>query len=117
MRLAVLVLLLALGACVDPERPEDEGLLDRERFTEVLLEAQLLEARVNHELVMEQLVNIPTDRYYDDLFRKHGTDREQFARTYAYYAARPEELSEIYEEIITELTRRKDSPEAQPPAP
>ncbi len=84
--------------------------MDREHFTTVLLEAQLIEAQVNHELVIEQLADIPTDSYYDQLFREHGTDREQFARTFAYYAARPEDLKAIYEEIITELTQRKDTP-------
>jgi hypothetical protein len=85
-----------------------EGLLDREKFKEVLLDAQLLEARYNHEVVVEHRQEVPMKQYYAQVFEKHGTDEEQFRNTFDHYKERPEELKAIYEEIIAELGRRKD---------
>lgn len=109
MRTGVLLLLLAAMAC-GPREKSPVDLLDRERFKEVLLQAQLIEARVDHELIVEQAVRVPAQRYYDELFAEQGITEEQFANTFAYYAARPEELKAIYEEIVTELNYRKDLP-------
>jgi hypothetical protein len=105
-----LLMLLVCSACGGATAPPDEGLLDRERFTDVLLQAQLIEARVNHELMVDHRVGSPVAKYYDELFQKEGVSREQFERTFDHYAARPEELRAIYEEVIAELARRKDGP-------
>jgi hypothetical protein len=106
--LLLLPLLWQLMACDDapPQRPAD--LLDRELFTELLLEAQLIEARINHELVVEHVSDVPGQRYYEELFSSKGVTREQFERTFAWYSEQPEELKAIYEEIVDELVRRKD---------
>ncbi len=47
-----------------------EGLLDRERFKEVLLEAQLIEARMNQELVVSARDLIPAEHYYAEMFAR-----------------------------------------------
>jgi hypothetical protein len=109
MRVLVLSLLVLFAACSTGDAPPAE-LLDRERFKMLLLEAQLIEARVNHELVVEHSSAVPTQRYYDELFEKEGVTREQFESTFRYYSARPEEMKLIYEEIVTELSVRKDAP-------
>jgi hypothetical protein len=102
-----LPLLFVLSACSGPEQKPD-GLLDREQFKTTLLEAQLVEARMNQQLVVERVPVIPAEQYYAELFAEQGTTKEQFERTFEYYTARPDELKEIYEEIFTELSRRKD---------
>jgi len=109
MKTCVISLLIFLVACSASDAPP-AGLLERERFKEVLLEAQLIEARVNHELVVEHSSAVPTQRYYEELFEKEGVTREQFEATYHYYAARSEQLKLIYDEIVTELSVRKDAP-------
>lgn len=107
MKLLLPLLVLLVTACSTPE-VVPEGLLDRERFKETLLEAQLIEARMNQQLVVERATVIPAEHYYAEMFAKQGTSKEQFERTFAYYAERPVELKQIYEEIFTELSRRKD---------
>lgn len=107
MRTALLALLLSLAACGSKE-DADKDILDREQFKEVLLQAQLIEARANHELVVEQFSKAPVAQYYKELFEKEGVTEEQFKATFDHYTSRPEELKAIYEEIITELSFRKD---------
>ncbi len=107
MRIALLALLLSLAACSSQEAPSKD-ILERERFKELLLQAQLIEARANHELIVDQVTQAPTAQYYADLFSTEGVTEEQFKATFDYYTARPAELKLIYEEIITELSFRKD---------
>jgi len=110
MNKALVPLLLFLLACASGA-PEDD-LLGRELFKEVLLEAQLVEARTSHDLLVQH--DVPVDRYYDDLFAGKGVTRERFERTYVHYLERPEELRLIYEEVATELERRRDEDMGRP---
>jgi len=116
MRTLIAVFLLLLVACTPGEAPPP-GVLTREQFKEVLLQAQLIEARVNHELIVEHRSGVPTERYYAELFEEQGITEEQFTTSYRHYLDHPEELKAIYEEIITELTFRKDRDHGAQEAP
>jgi hypothetical protein len=107
MKFLLPVLWVFMAACSTPE-VVPEGLLERERFKETLMEAQLIEARMSQQLVVERATVIPAEHYYAEMFAKQGTTKEQFERTFEFYAARPIELKQIYEEIFTELSKRKD---------
>lgn len=100
-----LTLILACGT-KGPASQAD--LLPREKFRSVLLEAQILEARMNQELMVAHVAEVPADKHYEELFAEHSTTKAQFDSTFNFYAQQPEQLIEIYEEIITELSRRKD---------
>ncbi len=97
-----------LTACSFDRTAVPEGLLDREHFKQALLEAQLIEARMNHELVITHVAGIPAEEYYAEMFKAQGTTKEQFQKTFTYYSEHPVEMKAIYEEIFTELSRRKD---------
>lgn len=107
MRIIFLIGLLILAGC-EQEKEVPEGMLDRETFKAVLTEAQLIEARINQEMAIRQSREVPMQQYYRELFETYNTDREQFERTFSYYSSDPAELRSIYEEILTELSRRKD---------
>lgn len=110
MRALVLHVLgfLAFAACSNKEQALPEGVLDRAKFTAVLVEMQLVEARMNHELVVAPQGQVPVDAYADDVFKEQGVTRESFTTSFTHYAKDPEDLKRIYEEVITELGRRKD---------
>ena len=105
--LAVIMLGLVLVACQLEERPE--GIMGRDEFKEALLDAQMIEARMNHEMILEQMKTMPVQKYYEELFERHQITEEQFQETFNYYTEHPDELKAIYEDIMTELTLRKDN--------
>jgi len=107
MRTLLPIVLVLLSACGGGGKASTD-VLDREKFKEVLLEATLIEARINHELIVDHQSAVPTTQYYDDLFKEKGITKEQFGRSFDHYAARPLQMKAIYEEILTELSRRKD---------
>ncbi|HPJ53514.1 MAG: DUF4296 domain-containing protein [Flavobacteriales bacterium] len=106
MLAAVLALVVWVSCGGTDEPPPD--ILPRDRFTEVLLQAQLIEARMNHELVIEQRTDSPIEAYYEAMFKEQDVTREQFERTFRWYSERPERLKAVYEDVLTELSRRKE---------
>lgn len=107
MSLRVILVLMLLFGCAAPEEPPVD-LLPREKFTEVLLEAQLIEARVNHESVIDKKTDVPDKSYYADMFKAQGVTEEAFKTTYDWYVKRPEELKDIYNDVLTGLQKRVD---------
>ena len=106
--LRAFTLLVLLSACSSDRIDAPDGLLDREHFKQALLEAQLIEARMNHELIVTHSAGIPAEEYYAEMFKAQGTTKEQFQNTFTYYSEHPLEMKVIYEEIFAELSRRKD---------
>lgn len=107
MKYAWAVVLL-LMACSGQDATPPADVLPRARFKSILLEAQLIEARMNHELVIAHFTSIPGDQYYGEMFKAQGTTKEQFQRSFAYWSGRPDDMKAIYEEIVAELSRRRD---------
>ena len=116
MRSLLLAIPLMLAACSN-EVATPEGVLDRERFTDVLLEATLLEARMNRELVTEQRTAVPMHWYYTELFATKKITQQEFERSFDHYAAHPELMAAIQEDVLTELSRRKDEALQRPVVP
>jgi len=107
MRTAHAISFLFLLGCGQKEALP-EGVLERDRFTEVLTGAILIEARMNHERTIEQSAAIPMDVYYTELFKEQGTDSAQFARSFDHYADQPLVMKSIYDDVIEHLRLRKD---------
>lgn len=108
MRTLLLSALLVLLACT-PKPATPPGLLERAKFERVLMESLLIEARLNHEMVIDKRIDSPIARYYAEMFKQQGVTEEQFKATYDHYVGRPEELKKIYEAVLGDLQQRADS--------
>lgn len=104
----LLTIALFAMACSPREEVPPPDVLPRDRFRDVLLEAQLIEARMNHELLVAHVTTISSEQYYEELFKEQGTTKEEFQRSFAYWSGRSGDMKAIYEEILAELGRRKD---------
>lgn len=107
MRAFVILTVFFMVACSSTDEPPS-GLMPREKFTEVLLEAQLIEARVNHESVIDKKADIPDKSYYTEMFKAQGVTEEAFKTTFDWYVAHPAELKAIYNDVLTDLQKRVD---------
>lgn len=92
-------------ACSSGENTADDRL-PRETFKNTLLEAQLIEARLHHEMIVDKRMDMPVGRYYEEMLKEQGVSEEAFKRTFDWYTEHPEELKTIYAEILVELQRR-----------
>src|SRR5262245_14759061 len=100
--------LLLLAACSDPAPVPPPDLIPRDRFVLVMADVQVIEARINHEMTVDQRTDSPAQRYYDDLYADHKISKEQYAHTYRWYTEHPAQMKSLYEEVLTELGKRKE---------
>lgn len=103
---APLLILLLLACSQEESMPTD--LLPRDTFKNVLVEAQLIEARVHHELTVEKRVDTPVTTYYADMFKAQGVSEAAYRRTFDWYTQHPEMLKGVYEEVIADLQQNAE---------
>jgi uncharacterized protein DUF4296 len=107
-RRTIAIGVLAILAACASDPPPPEGLLPREVFKELLLQANLLEAEAAFSQVHDRADSTALIQRYDSLFARNQVSRADFETTYGYYEQHMEELKAINEEVLTELTRRKE---------
>lgn len=113
MKRAAFLLPMLLLACEAPE-PLPDGVLDRERFTRVMVGMTLIEARLSQEMTTAPPEPPPMAAYYQELFAEEGIDSAAFRRSFDHYAARPDEMKAIYEDVVERLRRMKDGADQLP---
>ena len=95
-------LLSSCGGKTAKEQPDN--LIQKEIFTEMIREFQLIEAHLNQVRVDQSVIRDSANNYFQEIFEKHGTSHEDFNRTMNYYASQPEELQGIYEIVLESLS-------------
>lgn len=106
MKWTVVILLLGLSTACSrgikrPDAPED--LVPRDKMINVLTEMVKLEGHVQNRY--QQVT-----KYYkvmvnsgDSLLKAHNLSKEQFESSMDYYAARQDEMTEMYQEVMEKL--------------
>ncbi|MAX79296.1 MAG: hypothetical protein CL843_03865 [Crocinitomicaceae bacterium] len=110
--IAVFTVLLFSSCGGGDERPKPENLIQKEQMIDILKEMEVVEARYQRRMFepKSQLKELALE-HYTGIFKKHGVTLENFRTSYKYYEEDPELLTEIFEEVIVELT--KEQAEAQ----
>lgn len=126
----VVCFVFALISCGEEKTAvvEPADLVDREKMVAVLADVHLLEAALSlptsaPNLVRDRPPRLPgqpasmetappsfekkEELGYYDIFKKHGVTREQYEQTMAWYTSHPEKLTVLYDDVITELTKRQ----------
>lgn len=86
-RALLLLLMVWASAC-------NRGVLDKEEMTDVLFDIYRLQAVIQTDARM--VPNEEQAKYYDSVFKKHGTTKEQFDRSLEWYAANPREWQMVH---------------------
>jgi hypothetical protein len=101
-----LALFLFASSCGEPEKEvAPDGLLDKDKFTEVMVDVQLVEGMKVHKLGPKREKSPDMEAMYANIFAKYGIDQEDFDATYDYYKARPDEMELIYEQVLDSLSK------------
>lgn len=100
-----------LASCAEQEPQAPSDLIARDVFVQVMADVQLIESRINHEMVVDQRIDSPARRYYDDLYTERKITKVQYERTYKWYTEHPEQMKAVYEDVLAELARRKEKGE------
>ena len=104
--LTVLVLFsLAAGMC---DRPPGD-LVPPETLVPMLIDFHLTYAIQSSTEFNEISRKVDSVDAFSYLFSKHGVSREDFDSTIAWYSRNPEHFTEIYDQVVMQLTRLMDS--------
>jgi hypothetical protein len=104
--LSILAVILIFAGCGEPEiEVAPEGLLDKDKFTEVMVDVQLLEGMKVHKLGPKREKSPDMEAMYGNIFAKHEIEQEDFDATYDYYKARPDEMEFIFEQVLDSLSK------------
>ena len=99
--------LILLAACSGNKTPD--GIIAQDKMTNLLTEIHIVDGS------MFNVVQVPDSLYkygadnYQMVFRKYQTDSLQFKKSFQYYAAHPEKLAAIYEQITLNVKQKTDS--------
>ena len=103
-------LMLLLASCVEEEVAVElvpTDVVSQEKFTEILMDIQILEGAFQKKAIVLQKDKKDAGGYYVGLFKKHEITREEFEYSFAYYRRDPTTLQEIYDEVMTELSKKQ----------
>ena len=103
MYLCISVLLFSCQQ--NPEAHLPKGILDTDKMTSVMVDIQLVEGLIAVRTIQTEKINF----YYNSTFKKHKIDKETFDRSIEYYTDHPAELEIIYQDVITELSKKQAS--------
>jgi hypothetical protein len=101
------IILLSLLGC-ERNKPGKE-LIPPETLVPVLVDIHLLysiQSSNEYRELSRKVDSIDTHNY---IFEKHHTSQAQFDSTIAWYSRQPELFTDIYDQVVMQLTRISDS--------
>jgi hypothetical protein len=105
----LLFVIFACAFCSSCSHKGDEtpsNIISKDKMIAVLVDIHLAEASADNRLLNLEQINSALATRYDSLFKKHDITFDQFKTSYDYYLAHADVLSEIYAEVVTELSTR-----------
>ena len=97
----VLFVFFVLGCSVQ-EKEKTPAIIKKEELVALLAEIHLAKAGVMVHNASDTMSNAPQTK---ELLSWHHISEDAYQKTMAYYGSHPEALSELYGEVIAELTR------------
>ncbi len=117
MRRYTLCLLAAaitiLSACNREKKIHGNEFIERDVFILVLADMHLMDGITNDMNYYRKFNPVDSIDLYSSILEKHGVSREKYLRTLAEYSKHPEQLDEVYDEVLMKLTMMQDEVEQQ----
>lgn len=103
----ICLLIVGLYACGGPGIPGD--VMKKEKMQLVMWDVMQADDFVREYMVNRDSTLDDTGEYlnmYERVFRMHGTNREEFARSFKYYREHPALMKEIMDSIYNQFQRQ-----------
>jgi hypothetical protein len=107
MRNFLFLIVLLLGACSNGNQKTPAGVIPKDQMISVLTDVHLVEAATTFKSMGGESPKDYAGPQYESVFQLHRTNRAQFVKSLKYYTSEPKELEEMYDEVITELSKRQ----------
>lgn len=113
MRFLIVILFfgsIVLNGCADIEpqinRTVPTELIEKQKMVEVLYELQLIQAAYKGRSHNDTIAEETRDARTIALFESHSLSQDKFESSLAYYHQSPDDMQEIYGEVITKMNTK-----------
>ncbi|MFW6369728.1 MAG: DUF4296 domain-containing protein [Bacteroidota bacterium] len=101
-RILIMLLILLSAGCQNQKK----YILKKQKLADVLVDIYLLDAMYSSQTKFPVEYNqIDSAGYYSIAFQKHNVTKAAFDSSINYYTKKPDELDEIYEIVLTTLSK------------
>ncbi len=105
MRNRFIILLLFAVSCVSkPQLPsKPKGLIPQEKFTNLYVDIQLLEAALERKKIIDTLYKENAASYYHNIFNTYQVTESSFEKSLNYYTQLPDTIAKINEDALNKI--------------
>jgi uncharacterized membrane protein len=107
MRKFFFVLVFFLANCSDGAFSSNDPYIEEDKFVEVYEEILVLENYYQTKYGVPNTYKVALDKSCQKVFVKHNVSKQDFEKTFDYYAHTPEKLKSINERVIARLNKKK----------
>ncbi|KPK87528.1 MAG: hypothetical protein AMS27_02195 [Bacteroides sp. SM23_62_1] len=108
-KFVVLLVLFILLSCNTDKKPQAKYLLSKDQLISVLVDIHLTFAIQTTTEFRDIANRYDSIDIHSGIFLKHHIDKASFDSTLSYYSKYPENMMEIYDEVIMRLSKMQDS--------
>ena len=104
------ILILILGSCYRTEKDPSFNMnlvLPADSMVTLLTDLHLADGVIIMLKDKKQPIKHLSNEYLEAVLQKHSVDTDQFEESMRYYAYHTEELDDVYERVITELSKKE----------
>ncbi len=94
-----------MSASCNNNKEVPEGVLEREKFIEILSDVQIFESM--NQFIRNKETNFDIDYTYRWMFEHYKVTREDFENSINYYSKDPGEFESIYDEVIIRVSEKQ----------
>lgn len=102
--LTLILLSIFLFACSKKKTSIPEGILQMRELQQVLAEIHLSQAASSNAVMTDSSL-YSNKEYVNYILKNHNINRDDFLKTMKFYTENPDLLEEVYDSVITQLSR------------
>ena len=106
LRLCGLFLLLVFLSCSQIEDKIPSGVISKDKMVQLLVDYHLTGVQLDIHSLTDDTESLKQS-YYKYAFSKYKTNYPQLKKSFDFYFAHPEIFAKIYDEVITELSKKQ----------
>ncbi len=105
------LLIISLFACSKNKPAIPEDVIPMRELQEILSEIHLAQAASSNAVLSDSTL-YNTKEYVNYILKQHNIEREKFLKSMKFYTKNPVLLEEVYDSVITQLSRMQGESEA-----
>jgi hypothetical protein len=102
----VLLICLLQFSCSSKDKIK---LISRKELIPLLIDLNIADAISSNSQFTNQLGGVDSAVFYSSIYKKHNHTKEELDKTLNYYSNRPKKLTEIYDAVFAEMSKRSEA--------